>query len=182
MIANCLRLDLFDLDFFTVSSILVLWTEPPWGRPFGPNYAYLLFVITWTKKSENGHLNNHISSSVVLSISITKILYWNMAWEVIFATTGYRKKPVKFKFQTKNGSSTGFHRLADRFDRFTGPVWVVTSQIQILNKKRQFNRFPPVSRPVWPVYRSGLTDYRSVWVVTGQIQFFYLNSNARKVY
>jgi hypothetical protein len=28
--------------------------------------------------------------------------------------TGYRKKLAKFKFQTKNGSSTGFHRLADR--------------------------------------------------------------------
>ena len=31
--------------------------------------------------------------------------------------TGYWKKPAKFKFQTKNGSSTGFHRLADRLDR-----------------------------------------------------------------
>jgi len=27
VIANCLCFDLFDLDFFTVSSILVLWTE-----------------------------------------------------------------------------------------------------------------------------------------------------------
>jgi len=27
------------------------------------------------------------------------------------------KKPLKFKFQTKNGSSIGFHRLADRLDR-----------------------------------------------------------------
>jgi len=27
VITNCLRLDLFDLDFFTVSSILVPWTE-----------------------------------------------------------------------------------------------------------------------------------------------------------
>ena len=32
MIANCLRFDLFDLDFFTVSSILVLWTEEVSGR------------------------------------------------------------------------------------------------------------------------------------------------------
>jgi len=30
--------------------------------------------------------------------------------------TGYQKKPAKFKFQTNNGSSTGFHRLADRLD------------------------------------------------------------------
>src|SRR6185312_3814288 len=32
MIANCLRFDLFDLDFFTVSSILVPWTEEVSGR------------------------------------------------------------------------------------------------------------------------------------------------------
>ena len=32
MIANLLRLDLFDLDFFTVSSILVPWTEELSGR------------------------------------------------------------------------------------------------------------------------------------------------------
>jgi len=31
--------------------------------------------------------------------------------------TGNRKKPVKFKFQIKNDSSTGFHRLADRLGR-----------------------------------------------------------------
>jgi hypothetical protein len=46
----------------------------------------------------------------------------------------------------------------DRFDRLPKkPV-----QIQISNKKQQFNRFPPVSRPVRPVYRSGLTGYQSV--------------------
>ena len=44
VILKYLCLDFFDLDFFTVSSILVLWTEE--GRPFGPSYAYLLFVIT----------------------------------------------------------------------------------------------------------------------------------------
>ena len=32
MIANLLRLDLFDLDFFTVSSILVPWIEEVSGR------------------------------------------------------------------------------------------------------------------------------------------------------
>ena len=32
MIANCLRLDLFDLDFFTISSILVPWIEEVSGR------------------------------------------------------------------------------------------------------------------------------------------------------
>ena len=32
MIANCLHFDLFDLDFFTASSILVLWTEEVLGR------------------------------------------------------------------------------------------------------------------------------------------------------
>ena len=35
----------------------------------------------------------------------------------------------------------------DRFDRLLKK----TAQIQISNKKRQFNRFPPVSRPVRPV-------------------------------
>ena len=37
MIANLLRLDLFDLDFFTVSSILVLWTEERNHRRGGPS-------------------------------------------------------------------------------------------------------------------------------------------------
>ena len=37
-----LYLDFFDFDFFTVSSILVLWTEELSGGPFGPCYAYLL--------------------------------------------------------------------------------------------------------------------------------------------
>jgi len=37
-----------------------------------------------------------------------------------------------------------------------------TDQIQISNKKRQFNRFPPVSRPVRPVNRSGLSGNRGV--------------------
>ena len=32
VIVNCLCFDLFDLDFFTVSSILVLWTEEVLGR------------------------------------------------------------------------------------------------------------------------------------------------------
>ena len=32
VILNCLYFDLFDLDFFTVSSILVLWTEEVSGR------------------------------------------------------------------------------------------------------------------------------------------------------
>ena len=52
----------------------------------------------------------------------------------------------------------------DRFDRLPKN----TGQIQISNKKWQFNRFPPVSWPVRPVYRFGLTGYRSVWVVTGR--------------
>ena len=43
--------------------------------------------------------------------------------------------------------------LLDRFDRKTG--WI---QIQI--QKHMCNRFRPVYRPVWPVYRSGLTGYR----------------------
>ena len=34
MIANLFRLDLFDLDFFTASSILVPWTEIWHERPF----------------------------------------------------------------------------------------------------------------------------------------------------
>ena len=46
VIVNCLCFDLFDLDFFTVSSIIVLWTEEVSGRPFGSSYVYLLFVIT----------------------------------------------------------------------------------------------------------------------------------------
>ena len=33
--------------------------------------------------------------------------------------TGYRKKPAKFKIQTKNSCSTGFYRLANRFDRLS---------------------------------------------------------------
>ena len=40
-------------------------------------------------------------------------------------------------------------------------------------------------RPLVAVNRTGLTGYWSVWVVTGQIQFFFffcLNSNGRKVY
>ena len=60
--------------------------------------------------------------------------------------------------------------LPDRFDRKP----VETGQIQ----NRMFNRFRTAYRSVWPVYRS-------VWLVTGQIQFFFffsLNSNAHKVY
>jgi len=36
--------------------------------------------------------------------------------------TGYRKKPAKFKFQTKNDSSTGLYRLAARFGQQTALV------------------------------------------------------------
>ena len=46
----------------------------------------------------------------------------------------------------------------DRFDRKS----VKTSQIQISNYRRQFNRFPPVNRRVWPVNQSGLSGNRSV--------------------
>ena len=35
VIVNCLCFDLFDLDFFTVSSILVLWTEEVSGTTVG---------------------------------------------------------------------------------------------------------------------------------------------------
>ena len=86
MIANLLCLDLFDLDFFTVSSILVPWTEevsgrcpetregrnPRRGGPLG--LAMPVFPLS-SLEPENGYLNNHISPSVVLSISITKALY-----------------------------------------------------------------------------------------------------------
>jgi len=44
-----------------------------------------------------------------------------------------------------------FYGIPDRFDRLSKK----TSQIQISNKKRQFNRFALVSRPVWSVNRSG---------------------------
>ena len=44
----------------------------------------------------------------------------------------------------------------DRFDRLPEK----TGQIQISNQKWQFNRFPPVSRPVRPVNRSGLSGNR----------------------
>jgi len=44
--------------------------------------------------------------------------------------TGYWKKPAKFKIQTKNSCSTGFYRLADRFDWFTGPVWSITGRFE----------------------------------------------------
>jgi len=35
---------------------------------------------------------------------------------------GYRKKPVKLKFEFKIHSYTGFERLTVRLDWFTGPV------------------------------------------------------------
>ena len=35
---------------------------------------------------------------------------------------GYRKKPAKFKFQTKNDSSIGFYRLAAQLGQQTAPV------------------------------------------------------------
>ena len=44
----------------------------------------------------------------------------------------------------------------DRFDRLPEK----TGQIQISNQKLQFNRFPPVSRPVRPVNRTGLSGNR----------------------
>ena len=57
----------------------------------------------------------------------------------VFLPTGLTKPPP-------SGSGK-----PDRFDRLPKK----TGQIQISNKKRQFNQFLPVSRPVWPVYRSG---------------------------
>ena len=44
------------------------------------------------------------------------------------------------------------------FDR--KPVKI--GQIQISNSRWQFNQFPPVSRPVWPVNRSGLSGNREL--------------------
>ena len=46
--------------------------------------------------------------------------------------------------------------LPDRFDQKS----VETGWIQIQIQKHMYNRFRPVYRPVWPVYRSGLTGYR----------------------
>ena len=57
--------------------------------------------------------------------------------------------------------------LPDRFDR--KPVDTGWIQIQIQN--RMCNQFWPVYRPFWPVYQSGLTGYRSVWVVTGRFEW-----------
>jgi len=61
-----------------------------------------------------------------------------------FSPTGWMKSPL-------SGSGK-----PDRFDRLPEK----TGQIQTSNQKRQFNRFPPVSRPVRSLNRSG-------WVVTG---------------
>ena len=60
----------------------------------------------------------------------------------VFLPTGLTKPPP-------SGSGK-----PDRFDRLPEK----NGQIQISNQKRQFNRFPPVSRPV---YRSGLSGNRS---------------------
>ena len=60
--------------------------------------------------------------------------------------------------------------LPDRLDRL--PVKIGQTQIWIQNP--QLYRFRTSNRPVRPVYRSGLTGYRSVWPVTGR---FRLNSN-----
>ena len=72
-----------------------------------------------------------------------------------------RWKLVKFKSKFKIACVNG----SDRFDRKP----VETGQIQIQIQNRMSKRFRLV--------------YRPVWLVTGQIQFFFgLNSNARKVY
>ena len=44
---------------------------------------------------------------------------------------GYRKKPVKLKFEFKTRSYTGFEHLTGRLDRFTGPVWPVTGRFML---------------------------------------------------
>ena len=51
-----------------------------------------------------------------------------------------------------------------RFDR----KLIKTGQIQISNSRWQFNRFPPVSWPVWPVNRSCLSGNRELKKADGK--------------
>ena len=73
MISNLLRLDLFDLDFFTVSLILVPW-NPRRGGPSGLATPLFSLSSLEPKKPENVHLNNHISQSVVCVINRQNII------------------------------------------------------------------------------------------------------------
>ena len=77
---------LFWLDFFTVSSILC-----PYHRRGGPSgLATPIFSLSSLEpKSLRMVILTIILVQVLCVSSIAKTLYWNMAWEAIFATIYY---------------------------------------------------------------------------------------------
>ena len=66
--------------------------------------------------------------------------------------TGYRQKPVKFKFKFKKLSSTGSYRYTDRLDRFTGWFDWFTDRFGRFDFKSKF-KIACVTGMVRPVYR-----------------------------
>ena len=58
--------------------------------------------------------------------------------------------------------------------RYTGPVWPVTGRNRWNSNLNSNFAVQPVYRSVRPVYLPDLPVYRPVWLVTGQIQIFFL--------
>jgi len=99
-----------------------------------------------------------------------RLLFWQIAISKVSLRNTSKERRVSLK-NTKTLSDSRFFLPTGttkpppsgsgkpvRFDRKP----VKTGQIQISNYRWQFNRFPPVSRPVWPVNRSGLSGNREL--------------------
>ena len=96
--------------------------------------------------------------------------------------TGYRQKPVKFKFEFKKLSSTSSYRYTDRLDRFTGRFDRFTGRFEF---KSKFKIACVTGLDRYTGRLDRFTGRFTKWALMGRLIFFLfffvLTLNARKV-
>jgi len=127
------------MDWNRMCGQKVISTKRKWNKNKGDGVTSVSTCCMVPSSSRNMHVINSIWQQKTLH-------FLALLSPGFFLPTGRMKLPP-------SGSGE-----PDWFDRFPEK----TDQIQIPNQKRQFNRFPPVSRPFRSLNRSSLSGNRDV--------------------